>query len=113
MVSEYAAVHVCEYLNSYWSGKFLSHVSVSPSVLSENKSSGVKRKAAWDKGRDEESDKILTYTMGEATGKGGVEEKKEEERKRKERDSKKQQDLKKASKGMKSLASFFGGGKKK
>ncbi|GMI37544.1 hypothetical protein TrRE_jg13064 [Triparma retinervis] len=111
-LGEYAAANICEYLDPYWSGKFLAHVGLAGDILHERKSS-VKRKAAWDKGRDEESDKIMTYTMGEATGKNGEEGKKEEERKRKERDSKKQKDLKKASKGMKSLASFFGGGKKK
>jgi len=114
-IKNVAAVCVAEYLNAHWSGVFLDHVGVSRSVIEEKKAGSGKRKAAWEvkAGRDEESDKILKYTMGESAGTSeGERKKKEEERRRKEGESKKQKDLKKASKGMKSLASFFGGKKK-
>jgi len=98
---EHAALAICEYLDGEWGGKFLDFVGVSRTVLEEKKSN-TKRKNAWDKGRDVEADKIMKYTMGEFDGKA------KEEGKKKVMESKVQKDLKKASRGMKSLSSFFG-----
>ena len=110
-----AVLMVAEYLNEEWKGKLCKALSLTLAVLEPVKAER-KRKAAWDRGRDAEQDKLLEYTLGskEQVLRGEEAKRKEEKNKAQTPAQKKQQtqaetvkkSLVKASKGMKSLASF-------
>jgi len=88
--------------------KLCEKVNVPVETL-EPKGTSVKRKAAWEVGRDEEQDKLLEYTLGSKEMINNVA--KEKEAKKEKTTAQKQ--LEKASKGTKSLSSFFGAPKPK